>query len=936
MSEESRLARWPAVRRQFEALLDLPAAEREARLAEIAATDPSLAAELVELLALEADADGTPLDHAIAAEAARVVAGEEPTSPFSPLAGVAIGAWRLTEPLGRGGMAEVWAAERIDREFELRVAVKLLKRGMDSAEVVARFARERRILARLDHPAIARILDGGLAPDGRPYLVLERVDGGTITEWCNARELDLRQRITLFLEALEAVAAAHRQLVVHRDLKPSNILVTAEGRVRLLDFGIAKLLADDDPEMDATRTELRLLTPAYAAPEQILGEPISTATDVYALGVLAHELFTGRLPYRRQGRRLAELATSAANETLPRPSTAVLAAASGGEPALGLPEPRRLARALRGDLDAILATALRREPSRRYASVAAFAEDLRRHLSGLPVSARPDSLLYRAGRFVKRHRVAVAAVAVAAIGLLVASAVALREARRATLEAERSRLAAEHASREARRAERVQEFLVGLFEKADPRQGGGSTVSAGDLLARGAAKIEGELASEPALQADLLDAVARSQANLGLLEEAEKQARKALALRGGHDDGASLAVLGAVLRDRGQLDESAATLRRAVTALDAAGTEHALAAARARSELSYTRYLQGSVQEAADLLAEVYPIFVSALGEDDPETAEQLMNRGIVLGDLNRLDEAFALESRAQEVLARRLGTDHPAVANGKLSLAAICEETGRQEQAERLYRESLATRLRVLGADHPETGQSHSNLARFLISRHRPVEGEPHAREAIRIFRAVDPQHFEVAKSIHDLASAALQRGHLVEAERDYREAMRRFLGALGPGHPFPWIAQVGLGDTLAAQGRRDEARRALEEAARKIEAASGPEGWYLMRAWGALANLERSAGHVARAVELRRRALALARKALGEKAPATALLLYELALDLEATGAVEARAEAAQAATTALAILRAKDPQHWRLADVTAAATRLATAAPARVGGR
>ncbi|MFL6203216.1 MAG: serine/threonine-protein kinase, partial [Thermoanaerobaculia bacterium] len=344
-------SRWEGL---FDELSELPLPDRDRRLAALKGEDPELAARLALLLA----ADGETTD--FLGRPAVELFGEEPSLP----AGTRIGSWRLLELLGRGGMGEVYLAERDEGTFKQRAALKLIKRGMDSRAIVRRFVRERQILSRLDHPGIARLLDGGSAVDGRPFFVLERVEGVPITE---VRQGGLEGTLRLVQDVCAAVDSAHRRLVVHRDLKPANILVTKDGAVKLLDFGIAKLLAGGEEEETAALTQLdaRVLTPAYAAPEQILGEPITTATDVYALGVLLFELITGTLPHSRERRSLGEMIGALARETVERPS-AVLRRATGEESA-------RLARLLAGDLDLIVLTALHRDPARRYPSAAALA-----------------------------------------------------------------------------------------------------------------------------------------------------------------------------------------------------------------------------------------------------------------------------------------------------------------------------------------------------------------------------------------------------------------------------------------------------------------------------------------------------------------------------------------------------------------------------------
>ncbi|MFN7942201.1 MAG: tetratricopeptide repeat protein [Thermoanaerobaculia bacterium] len=930
-------SRWSRVRELFEAWVDLPPAAQRERLLALERQDADLAREVRSLLEAEDAAGSTFLSDGAAARAEAMVAeiGAEPTGPPPIAPGDLFDDWRVVAPLGKGGMAEVWEAERADGQFEQRAAIKILKRGMDSEEILARFLTERQILARLDHPGIARLYDGGLAADGRPYFVLEKIDGEPITDYAERRDLAIGERIRLVVACCDAIAAAHRRLVVHRDLKPSNILVTADGEPKLLDFGIAKLLADGPENAARTRTEVRVLTPAYAAPEQILGEPVTTATDVYGIATVLYELLTGRLPHERRAaaRSAAELASLVSTEVVERPSTAVGRQVSPTPEAavVDARDRKRRARALRGDLDTVLLVALRREPERRYASIAAFAEDLERCLDGRPIRARSDSLAYRSRKFLVRHRYGVAAAALISLSAVLGLAGALSQARRAAAAAERSRLAAGRAALEAQRAERIQDFLVRLFEGADPHGAQAGQTTARELLARGATRIESELAAEPGVQSELLDTVARIEISLGLYDAAESHVRAALAKRraagaGGGGESRSLAVLGLLELQQGKLESAEKDLERAIAGMGrGAGPALAFDRARAMVDLSNVEYLRGRPERAVELLESARPAYVEKFGAQSAEVAEQLLNRGIVLSELGRIDEAFAAESRARAVFLAAMGPEHPSVANSDLCLAAVCEQRGDYAEAGRLYRESLAIRLKALGPDHPETGLSQSNLGRFLVARNELDEGESHAREAIRIFAAIDPRHFEATKAMNDLAIALLRRGRAREAETAYREVARRFEEALGPQHPFPWVARVGVGNALADQGRLAEAENELARTVERIAATGGPESEYLLRAWDALGDTLRRGKRLAEAEATHRRALALATRVLGELHPSTALAMHSLALDLAAGGEAQ-RAEAARLAARAVAVLVAKDPGNWRRQLFEATAKRLA----------
>ncbi len=498
---------WHLAEELFAAALALPEDEREAMLAGRVAGDPELA-RIVRTL-LDADSRAGPfLEEAVSAGCAAVAAAE-----LDARIGQRVGPYRLVRLLGRGGTSAVYLGVRADEEFRHEVAVKLVRSGLDDAELGRRLKAERQILAGLDHPHIARLLDGGTTGDGVPYFVMERIEGESLDRYCDRERLPIRRRLELFQTVCAAVQYAHRNLVVHRDLKPGNVLVTNEGVVKLLDFGIAKLLAPELAAETGGETLLpgRPMTPAYASPEQVSGEPITTASDVYSLGVLLYELLTGRRPY-------PAAATPGELERLVRehppepPSAAVLRPAAGDRDALSLAaarseRPESLGRLLKGDLDNILLHALRKEPARRYGSALELAEEVQRHLDGRPVLARQDSVSYRAGKFARRHRAALAGAAAALAGLVAfAISTAIQKA---------------EIARQRDRAEQVSSMLVRLFELAGP--GGGPALTARDLLGRGSEEVA-RLGGQPETQALLLETLAHLYEELGLYAETERLA----------------------------------------------------------------------------------------------------------------------------------------------------------------------------------------------------------------------------------------------------------------------------------------------------------------------------------------------------------------------------------------------------------------------------
>jgi eukaryotic-like serine/threonine-protein kinase len=626
---------------------------------------------------------------------------------------VRLGPYRLLRRLGDGGMGTVYLARREDETYERDVAVKLIRSGLQSPDALHRFFAERQILARLEHPNIARLYDGGSTEDGRPYLVMELVEGVPVDEYCDRHALTVDQRLDLFRRICAAVEYAHQNLLVHRDLKPANILVTAGGEPKLLDFGIAKRLEPGVATLpDATQTGMRMMTPNYASPEQVRGDAVATTSDVYSLGVLLYELLAGRSPYRLLSGLPHEIEHAICEREPERPSVALFRA---GPPlaeevaAERGTRPQGLRRRLQGDLDNIVLVALRKEPQRRYGSAAQLSRDLENHLQSLPVVARPDTLAYRSRKFLRRHRAGAAAALVVALLLAGFIVSLIVQGRRLVRERDKARYSLT--------------FLMDTFKDADPYHTKGERLTADEIMTRGAERVARDLARQPDVQAALMDAIGEVERGLGRYDRAESLLTRSLDLRRAAFGPDSLEVaeglehLGLLKQDRADLAGSERLLRGA------------LAIRRVR------------------------------LGDGDLETAKTLDELGVVLVAEKEPVEAETLHREALATAMRVEGAVGPTVAESLLQLAKAKLAQGNDMAAERVARQALVVERGVLGARDPRLYRVQTDVAVVLTEADSPGEAEPLLRASLKAQRELlGDGHPDVAVTRAALA-AALQR---------------------------------------------------------------------------------------------------------------------------------------------------------------------------------
>ncbi len=855
--------RWQRLSPLLDALLELGADARAQHLSALRGEDPALAADLDGLLALEDEGDDFLSEPLI------------PPIP-GPRAGSAVGPYQLDRMLGEGGMGQVWLAVRNDGLYQRRVALKLLRPGLADPNLRLRFTRERQILARLEHPHIARLLDAGISGDSQPYLALEYVDGEPLTDWCRAHGASVDACLRLFLQVCEAVSHAHANLIVHRDLKPSNILVTPLDEVRLLDFGIAKLLDTPDQATDNTRTGLRTFTLHYAAPEQIRGEPVTTMTDVYSLGVVLYELLSGHKPYRLKRNSDAEWEEAILSHDPLRPSAAavrmdeaanVVARAPGSADTASArrmardavsgsdvehdrsahaaasvtPTPRaarRRARQISGDLDNIVLKALAKRPELRYASVEALALDLQRYRDGKPVHARPRSVLYRLGKYVHRQRWALATAAL--VGLMLASTLGII--------AWQTR----QSVREGARAQALQDFVVGLFENAGSAPAG-APLDVRQLLDAGVQRGDRELAQQPVARAELFGVIARLRVGLGDYDQALAllQRQRAIVERLGGEAPDSLRLesitdLGRTLRMLGR-NEDCVTLMRPLQPI-ARREERPLPAQASEYYTQLGRCQRGTGQRDA-----ARALFERSMGlrEDLPNAAAGIVDNLADLAGLRADDGDSTGAERALRAALRELedkvGPRQPLAIEILRQLCALQREHGDARGAERDCRAGLALSLDLVGTQNRQTIDARRQLAALLVDQGRFAEAQVEFADAHAwMLSHLGLQNPDVARNDNSLGIVAWELGDIDTALDHLRRAITT---ARATQSPLLSGLLFNRAMILHSVGRDAEARPLLEEALVRRREATGTRTGAVGATLRLLGEVDAALGHDARA---------------------------------------------------------------------------------------
>ncbi|HEX7123652.1 MAG TPA: serine/threonine-protein kinase [Gemmatimonadaceae bacterium] len=781
--------RWERVQALFHEALERPVHERSRFVAEVCGDDAVLAAEVLSLL--EADAEGgTVLDRGLAQAASDVLDVRRASTDR-------LGPYRLTRVLGEGGMGVVYLGQRDD--LESVAAIKILRDAWLSPARRERFVIEQRTLAQLRHPAIAQLYDAGALPDGTPWFVMEYVEGVPLTQYCRDRGASVRERLTIFRAVCEAVQHAHQHLVIHRDLKPSNILVTAAGEVKLLDFGIAKQLDSLDRPGDQTQTALRLMTPAYAAPEQVRGGPVGIHTDIYGLGVVLYELLAGRLPFDLSNRTPGEIETLIVEREPERPSVTA--------PSVGA------SRAQWADLDVLCLTAMHKEPARRYRSVDALVRDVDHFLRGEPLEARPDSVRYRVGKFVRRHWRPLSAAATAA--LVVIGVVAFYTWRLAA--------ARDAAVAEAARTQRIQTFMLDLFRGGDDAVGPSDSLRVVTLLDQGLREAQA-LAAEPAAQAELYHTLGGIYRTLGNLPRADTVLATALAQRRGlfgneHADVAATLVALGMLRDaQARYDEAEHLVTEGLEMSRRVHPAGHPAIAAAAASLGQVLNDRGAYARAVPVLQEAVRLYQSRAASPTAELATALTELANSQYYLGRYDVADSLNRITVEMHRQLRGPGHPLVADALINLGAIRFEQGQYPAAEQFMREALAINLAWYGDAHPETASTLTQLGRSLVSQERLDEGADALRRALAIQeRVYGPVHPRVASAVNELGRVAQLQGKLDDAEAYFRRMTDIYRTVYADKHYVIGVALSNLAGVHHARGEYARAVSLFEEVLRR-----------------------------------------------------------------------------------------------------------------------
>lgn len=737
----------------------------------------------------------------------------------SSLIGQQIGAYRISELIGYGGMGSVFKAERSDGSFDHTVALKIIRRGMDTPSNVARFKREQQILAGLNHPNIARLYDGGVTQDGLPYLIMEYIDGKPITEYCDDNRLTIDERIKLFKQVCRTVQYAHSNLIIHRDLKPDNILVTSEGQIKILDFGIAKLMESEIGSIALpTHKGSPILTLSYAAPEQVTGDSLTTATDIYALGVLFYQILTGIHPFDFKGKKVALIEQEITSKTPEKPDQRYCNLS--GKLQQKVAENRSttssaIRQELQSDLEAIVLKTLRKPADARYSSTAELIKDLDYFQNNLPVLARSDSFRYHLSKFLRRHRVG---IAVATCMFLLVTGLVFYHTWQITEQRNQAQV-------EAQKAAQVTTFLIDLFEANDPTEAQGDTITARELLARAEKRVS-DLQGQPEVQGQMFGITGQIFRRLGNYGQSRKSLKRSVALRKqiygpAHSETIeSINQLGLLLCDQGNYAVADSMLSTALELQESSFNSNNLSLALTQNTLAYALRRQGYYNRAETLYRRSLQTRQKVLGPDHPLAIESLSGLG---ASLHNQGDYKATEHIFKEVLKRRralLGPMHPDVAMSINNLAALQMNLGRYDEAEPLFREALTKRKSIYGALHPKVALTMNNLAITLRDQQKYAASERYFKQALQMrSQLFGLNNVGTAISMYSLGNLMLKTNRPDSALALYQIAYDVFGDRLSENHSFTARSVMGMGSSYLAKGELSRAEQYLTKGFEQLQ---------------------------------------------------------------------------------------------------------------------
>ncbi len=790
--------RWQKIGIIFEEALKLDEPERTEFLKSACDNDQEMIEEIITLI--EADSNVPRLLKSKAADSINLLLHKN-------YEGKIIGKYRIIKQIAEGGMGAVFLAERADGQFNQKVALKIIKPGMNSAEIIKRFGIERQILASLQHPNIARLLDGGLTEENLPYFTMEYVEGKPIDEYCNGNGLSINERLKLFSKVCAAVQYAHQNLVIHRDLKPSNIMITKDGIVKLLDFGIAKVFTENDPLQQTAYpgTKFNVMTPEYASPEQVKGEHVTTSTDIYSLGLVLYLLLTGEKAFKLNSRSPVELEKIICLTEPSKPSSLISTKKKNsipqteGKDNIGNVQPDKLKKILSGDIDNICLTALRKEPGRRYASAEQFQQDIENFLKGMPVSARQSTPAYRAGKFIKRHKIAVISSFIIFTAVTVITTYYTIQLKR---ERDKARL-------EAQKAQQVAGFLKNIFKVSDPYQARGETITARELLDKGAQKINNDLSDQPDVKETMLNLIGEVYINLGLYEKAEKLFNEALRINEkdnkiNADLAESLKDLGEIHLFKGEFKPAEPLLKKSMSIYSSLSQKNNIDYMNCLSDLAWYYYLSGNYDKADSLYINIIASLRSGFPDNNELRYTMMNDLALDYHEEGKYEKADSLFNMTLSEQKKIYGSKpHPELSTTTYNYAELLRDKGDYKRAEKMFRTSLDMDIKLHGPEHPDVAYSMQGLASiYRLQGKYGYAKDLYLKVLAMREKFLGKEHPDVAFAIYNIGLVYFNEQKYDSAKIYFTRSMTMHAKLNGPEHKSVGICLKELSDINCMEG--------------------------------------------------------------------------------------------------------------------------------------